>query len=120
MGQCSKRKNELKENMKDKNKIMLDTNAVLRFIVGDDEEKNKKVSELLIASNCIVPIEVIAETVYNLEKSYNHPRHLISEEIKDFKKRSIAFIERGVHENSYRAKLLEDLGATIKIETEEV
>ena len=64
--------------------VILDTNAVLRFITGDDMEKCLKVSELIDTCNCIVPTEVIAEAVYNLEKFYLHPRQLIAEEIKDF------------------------------------
>ena len=69
--------------MKNKN-VMLDTNAVLRFITDDDREKSKRVSNLINAVDCIVSIEVIAETVYNLEKNYNHSRQFIAEEIKDF------------------------------------
>jgi predicted nucleic-acid-binding protein len=65
-------------------KIILDTNAVLRFITGDNIEKCQKVSDLIDTNDCIVPIEVIAEAVYNLEKFYMHPRHLIADEIKDF------------------------------------
>ena len=67
-----------------KRKVMLDTNAVLRFITDDDREKSRKVSELINTVNCIVSIEIIAETVYNLEKYYSHSRQLIAEEIKDF------------------------------------
>jgi predicted nucleic-acid-binding protein len=64
--------------------IILDTNAVLRFITGDNIEKCQKVSNLINTSDCIVPIEVIAEAVYNLEKFYKHPRKFIAAEIKDF------------------------------------
>ena len=64
--------------------IILDTNAVLRFITSDNIEKCLKVSEILDKHDCIVPIEVIAETVYNLDKFYKHPRQLIANEIKDF------------------------------------
>jgi predicted nucleic-acid-binding protein len=64
--------------------IILDTNAVLRFITGDNIEKCQKVSDLIDINDCIVPIEVIAEAVYNLEKFYMHPRHIIADEIKDF------------------------------------
>jgi predicted nucleic-acid-binding protein len=63
--------------------VILDTNAVLRFITGDNAEKCRKVSDLIDTNDCIVPIEVIAEAVYNLEKFYMHPRHLIADEIKD-------------------------------------
>jgi len=64
--------------------VILDTNAVLRFITSDNIEKCRKVSDLINAKDCIVPIEVIVEAVYNLEKFYIHPRHLIADEIKDF------------------------------------
>jgi predicted nucleic-acid-binding protein len=64
--------------------VILDTNAVLRFITGDNIEKCQKVSELLDKNDCVVPVEVIAETVYNLDKFYKHPRQLIAAEIKDF------------------------------------
>jgi len=64
--------------------VILDTNAVLRFITGDSIEKCQKVSDLLDKSDCIVPIEVLAEAVYNLEKFYKHPRQLIAAEIRDF------------------------------------
>jgi predicted nucleic-acid-binding protein len=47
-------------------------------------EKCQKVSTLINTDACIVPIEVIAEAIYNLEKFYKHPRQLIADEIKDF------------------------------------
>jgi len=65
-------------------KVMLDTNAVLRFITNDDGEKSEAVADLLSAADCAVPVEVIAEAVYVLEKRYNHPRRLVAEAIKDF------------------------------------
>jgi predicted nucleic-acid-binding protein len=65
-------------------KVILDTNAVLRFITGDNIEKCQKVSDLLNTNDCFVPIEVIAEAVYNLEKFYKHHRQLVAAEIKDF------------------------------------
>ena len=65
-------------------KVILDTNAVLRFITGDNIEKSQKVSDLISNNDCIVPIEVIAEVVYNLEKNYKHSRQYIADEIKDF------------------------------------
>jgi predicted nucleic-acid-binding protein len=64
--------------------VILDTNALLRFITGDNIEKCQKVSDLIESNDCIVPIEVITEAVYNLEKFYMHPRRLIADEIKDF------------------------------------
>jgi predicted nucleic-acid-binding protein len=80
-------------------KVMLDTNAVLRFIVDDDKEKSNKVSDLITTADCIVSIEVIAETVYNLEKYYGHLRQFIAEEIKDFIriKENLVFEENVIH-----------------------
>jgi predicted nucleic acid-binding protein len=54
-------------------KVILDTNALLRFITGDNIEKCQKVSDLIDTNDCIVPIEVIAEAVYNLENSICTP-----------------------------------------------
>ena len=65
-------------------KIMLDTNAVLRFITDDNQEKSEKVEDMINTADCIVSIEVIAEAVYNLRKDYEHSRQLIAEKIKDF------------------------------------
>ena len=67
-----------------KKEVILDTNAVLRFITGDNTEKCKKVSGLIDTNDCIVPVEVIVEAVYNLEKFYKHSRQRITAEIKDF------------------------------------
>ena len=65
-------------------KVMLDTNAVLRFIANDGREKSETVSDLISTADCLVSVEVIVEAVYILEKQYNHPRRLVAEEIKDF------------------------------------
>jgi len=66
------------------NDIILDTNAVLRFLVGDKPDKTQMVSELLDKADCIITTEVIVEAVYNLDKYYGHSRDMISEKIKDF------------------------------------
>jgi len=79
-----------------KKDVILDTNAVLRFIIGDNIEKWQKVSELIDAYDCIIPLEVIAEAVYNLEKFYKHTRQIIAAEIKDF----VAIREKLVYEEN--------------------
>jgi len=35
--------------------VILDTNALLRFITGDNIEKCQKVSDLIDSNDCIVP-----------------------------------------------------------------
>jgi predicted nucleic-acid-binding protein len=64
--------------------IILDTNAVLRFIINDNPSKNVEVATLLNKENCIVPVEVIAETVYILGKEYSRSRQRIADEVKGF------------------------------------
>jgi predicted nucleic acid-binding protein len=49
--------------------IIIDTNAVLRFVTGDNEDESNAVSDLLNTNDCIMPVEVIAEVVYNLAKN---------------------------------------------------
>jgi predicted nucleic-acid-binding protein len=67
-----------------KNTIYLDTNVILRFLVGDIPEMSIKAADVIANTLCTTPIEVIAEAVYNLEKYYNYTRELVSEKIIDF------------------------------------
>jgi len=74
----------------------IETFVVLRFLVGDKPDKAQKVSELLDTTDCIVPIEVIAEAVYNMYNYYGHTRDIIAEKIKDF-----IFIKEDLVEKEY-------------------
>ncbi|MDR1909393.1 MAG: PIN domain-containing protein [Spirochaetaceae bacterium] len=67
-----------------KKPVILDTNAVIRFIAGDDELAFRKVADILINTECHVPVEVLAEVVYNLRDKYSYPRQLITDKLKDF------------------------------------
>ena len=53
---------------------ILDTNAILRYILQDDEEKTKTVKEKLSEARCLVPTEVMAEVIYVLVKYYKVSR----------------------------------------------
>jgi predicted nucleic-acid-binding protein len=64
--------------------IILDANAVIHFILDDDREKSMIVANILNENECIVPLEVMAETVYILTKIYNHSRQMTADKIKDF------------------------------------
>jgi predicted nucleic-acid-binding protein len=59
---------------------ILDTNAVLRFLLGDNAEQKKIVLAELECNKCLVTIEVVAEAVYVLNKVYSAKRN----EIKDY------------------------------------
>jgi predicted nucleic-acid-binding protein len=64
--------------------IILDTNAVIRFILANDELLSSEIAVLINTTSCIVPIEVIAEVVYNLRDKYFMDRSEISERLKEF------------------------------------
>ncbi len=59
--------------------ILFDANAVLRFILNDNEEMANEVEEILQKETVSLSIEVLAEIVYVLEKVYSVSREDISE-----------------------------------------
>ncbi|WP_062429079.1 PIN domain-containing protein [Treponema endosymbiont of Eucomonympha sp.] len=65
-------------------KLILDTNAVIHFNLADDPEKFNIVANILVENDCLVPIEVIAESVFVLEKSRGMNRKIIADRLKDF------------------------------------
>ncbi|MDR1785269.1 MAG: PIN domain-containing protein [Spirochaetaceae bacterium] len=65
--------------------LILDTNAVIRFIIGDDIAAFGTVRDIIIEEDsCTVPIEVIAEVVYNLRDKYGMTRQEVADRIKEF------------------------------------
>ena len=50
--------------------VMLDANAVLRYILNDNEKMALEVAEIIIKESSIVTIEVIAEVIYVLKRVY--------------------------------------------------
>ena len=58
--------------------ILFDANAVLRFILNDNEEMANEVEEILQKETVSLSIEVLAEIVYVLEKVYSVSREDIS------------------------------------------
>jgi predicted nucleic-acid-binding protein len=67
-----------------KHKLFLDTNAVIHFNMADNPEKFNRVANILITRECHVPIEVITEAVFVLEKSFGLDRQIIADKLKDF------------------------------------
>ena len=65
-------------------KTILDANAILRFLLLDNEEQFRKIKELLLRESCYVPLEVLAEVVYVLESVYEVPRTEIAEVLRSF------------------------------------
>ena len=64
--------------------VVLDTNAVIHFILAYDMAKFRMVVQTLTNSQCYVPIEVIAEAVYILDGKFQIDRQTIAAKLKDF------------------------------------
>ena len=68
-----------------KNKpVVLDSNAVIHFILAYDMTKFKIVAQALTDTQCYVPIEVIAETVYVLNGKFQLDRQTVTAKLRDF------------------------------------
>ncbi|MDR0941213.1 MAG: PIN domain-containing protein [Bacteroidales bacterium] len=63
--------------------LLLDTNAILRYILQDNQTMADSVEEQLLHTTCYIPVEVIAEVVYVLLKVYNVGRTVIAETLHD-------------------------------------
>lgn len=50
------------------NRYLLDANAILRFLLQDNEEQFHYVRDVIKAENCYVTLEVLAEVCYDMEK----------------------------------------------------
>lgn len=55
-------------------KCILDANAILRFLLRDNEEQFQQVRDCINRKYCYVTLEVIAEVSYVLEGLYQVPR----------------------------------------------
>jgi predicted nucleic-acid-binding protein len=64
--------------------VIIDANAILRYILNDNEDMASKVKILISKNKVILRYEVIAEVIYVLEKVYSTPRNEIMESIKFF------------------------------------
>ena len=62
--------------------LLLDTNAILRFILQDNNKMSDEVEDILISrADVVVPLEVVAEMVYVLNKVYRMSRKEIVDKI---------------------------------------
>ena len=65
------------------NECILDANAVLRFLLQDNEEQFQQVKTVIQRKNCYVTLEILAEVCYVLEGLYQVTREDI---ISNFRK----------------------------------
>jgi predicted nucleic-acid-binding protein len=63
--------------------VIIDTNAILRYILRDSPEMAAEVKRQLSSDNCFIPVEVVAEIVYVLSKVYSVERAVIAKIISD-------------------------------------
>jgi len=64
--------------------LLIDANAVLRYILNDNSDMANKVEELLDSKTVTLRNEILAEVVYVLEKVYKLPRDRIHSVIVQF------------------------------------
>jgi predicted nucleic-acid-binding protein len=64
--------------------VVLDTNAVIHFIMAYDMSKFQIIAKTLSNNQCFVPTEVIAEAVYILDGKFKIDHQTIAVKIKDF------------------------------------
>ena len=64
--------------------VMLDANAVLRYVLNDNETMALEVTDVVKKGCSIVTIEVIAEVIYVLKGVYGVDKQLITDTILDF------------------------------------
>lgn len=62
--------------------LVFDTNALLRYILQDNDEMANSVEREIFSRMCFVPTEVIAEMTYVLNKVYKIDRNTIACAIK--------------------------------------
>jgi predicted nucleic-acid-binding protein len=64
--------------------MLIDANAILRYLLKDNADMANKVDELLKGIKVKVRYEVVAEVVYVLGKVYKMPRNEIAEGLNIF------------------------------------
>ena len=70
--------------LKTMQKMILDANAILRYILDDIKEQADSVERVLQDDNVLILPEVMAEVVYILTKYYDQPKNTVSEYLLQF------------------------------------
>ena len=64
--------------------LLIDANAILRYILNDNADMANTVCELITTSKVFVRYEVLAEVIYVLNKVYSMPKAEIADVVKTF------------------------------------
>ena len=62
--------------------IIVDTNIILRYLLNDNAELNKKALDIIDNNDILIPTEVIVEASYILRKNYNVTKEKMFETIQ--------------------------------------
>jgi len=63
--------------------VIFDTNAILRYILQDNQTMADEVELQLLDCVCFIPVEIVAEIVYVLSKVYGLKRDVIAQTLTD-------------------------------------
>jgi predicted nucleic-acid-binding protein len=63
--------------------VILDTNAILRYVLQDNLTMADEVELQLSREVCFIPVEVVAEIVYVLSRVYELERNVIAKTVTD-------------------------------------
>ena len=77
------------------NRILLDTNALLRYVLNDDQQRAAEVKEIIDENQTVVLIPVLQEAVYVLEGFYGIERDRIRRSLLDATD-SLAYVEEEI------------------------
>jgi predicted nucleic-acid-binding protein len=64
--------------------IVLDANAILRYLINDIPDQADQVSQILMNREVLVLPEVIAEVIYTMAKYYNYDKTSLCQKILIF------------------------------------
>ena len=82
---------------------LLDTNFVLRYLIGDDERMATEAMEIVTKERCRIPSEVLAEAVYVLTGYYGLERRIAAEALRELLElESIVMEEKAAYREALR------------------
>ena len=64
--------------------LTIDTNIVLRYILGDNEDLSAEARRIIEGNAVNIPIEILCEVIYVLSSVYKIDRKVIKDELKNF------------------------------------
>lgn len=74
--------------------IAVDTNILVRFLVGDDPAQSRRAHNLINENEVCIPLVVLVETTWVLETAYEFSRDDIAKTVRELLVRDDTAIER--------------------------